>query len=184
MTIITYALTAAALALAGTIAAELTFTESAPEQAVAVAAPELMPPAPPPPSDYRDQNAARAFSALARPLFNPDRRPAAPSLADVPTPPPNSLLRLTGTLVSPRGKHAIFAVGDKPAVMGEGSRIDAWTVQAISAGTVTLTGPDGPRVLRVGFATGDTTQKVRIVELPLSLRPVRTHSRTDVVASK
>jgi hypothetical protein len=184
MAIITYALTAAALALAGTIAAELTFTESAPEQAVAVAAPELMPSAPPPPSDYRDQNAARAFSALARPLFNPDRRPAAPSLADVPTPPPNRLPRLTGTLVSPRGKHAVFAVGDKPAVMGEGSRIDAWTVQEISAGKVTLTGPDGLRVLRVGFAMGEPTRTAQVVELPLSTRPVRTHDRVKILARR
>jgi len=177
MAIITYALTAAALALAGIIAAELTFTEGAPEQAVAVAAPELMPPAPPPPSDYRDQNATRALTALARPLFNPDRRPEAPHPDAAPAPPPNSLPRLTGTLVSPRGKHAIFAVGDKPAVMREGGRIDAWTVQEISAGTVTITGPDGPRVLRVSFATGELTGKAQVVELPLSTRPVRTHDR-------
>jgi len=184
MAIITYALTAAALALAGTIAAELTLPESAPEQAVAVAAPELMPPAPPPSSDYRDQNATRALMALARPLFNPDRRPVAPVPDATPAPPPTSLPRLTGTLVSPGGKRAIFAVGDKPAVMREGGRIDAWTVQEISAGAVTLTGPDGPRMLRVSFATGEPTGKARVVELPLSIRPARTHSRVEMVARR
>ncbi len=184
MAIITYAFTAAALALAGTIAAELTLPESTPEQAVAVEAPELLPSAPPPPSDYRDQNATRALTALARPLFNSDRRPTAPPPDVAPTASPITLPRLAGTVVSPSGKRAIFAAGDKPAVMAEGSRIDAWTVQAISAGTVTLTGPDGPHVLHVSFATGDTAHKVRVVELPLSLRPVRPHNRIKVVAGK
>ncbi len=184
MAIITYALTVAALALAGTIAAELTLPESTPEQAVAVAAPQPMPPAAPPPSDYRDQNATRSLTSLARPLFNQGRRPTAPVPDATPAPSPTSLPRLTGTLVSPGGKRAIFAVGDKPAVMREGGRIDAWTVQAISAGTVTLTGPDGPRVLRLNFAAAEPTRQAQAVELPLSLRPVRTHSRMEVVASK
>ncbi len=177
MTIITYALTAAALAFAGTIAAELTLPESTPEQAVAVAAPQPMPPATPPPSDYRDQNATRALTALARPLFNQDRRPTVPIPDATPAPLPTSLPRLTGTLVSSAGKRAVFATGDKSAVMAEGSRIDAWTVQAISAGTVTLTGPDGPRVLRLNFAAAELTRQAQAVELPLSLRPARTHSR-------
>lgn len=150
---------------------------------MAFAEPQHLPPArPPPPEERRDQGAAWTLAVLARPLFNPDRRPPAPPAA--PAPPPDSLPRLAGTLVGPGGKRAIFATGDKPAVLAEGSSIDAWTVQAISAGMVTLIGPDGPRVLRVSFATGDATHKVRAVELPLSLRPVRTHSRTKVVAGK
>jgi len=177
MAIITYAFTAAALALAGTIAAELMLPESTPEQAVAVEAPELLPPVPPPSSDYRDQNATRALTALARPLFNPDRRPAAPVPDATPALPPTSLPRLTGTLVSPGGKRTVFATGDKPTSIGEGSRIDAWTVQAISAGTVTLIGPDGPHVLRLNFAEGEPTRQAHAVELPLSLRPARTHNR-------
>ena len=183
MATIAYALTAAAaVALAGVIAAELTFTRDPLEQAMAVVEPQPLLPARPPPPERRDQGAASALTVLARPLFNPDRRPPAPPAA--PTPPPDSLPRLAGTLVGPGGKRAIFATGDKPAVVAEGNRIDAWTVQAISAGMVTLTGPDGPRVLHVSFATGDTTHKVRVVELPLSLRPVRTHSRIKVVAGR
>jgi len=113
MTIITYTLTAAALALAGTIAAELTLPESIPQQAMAVEAPQPVPPAPQPPSDYRDQNATRALTALARPLFTQDRRPTAPVPDATPAPSPTSLPRLTGTLVSSAGKRAVFATGDK-----------------------------------------------------------------------
>lgn len=183
MITIRYAFTAVAVALGGTIAAELTSIESAPEQAVAVEAPQPVPAAPPL-SDPRDQNASRALIALARPLFSPDRRPVAPPPDAAPTTLALVLPRLTGTLVSPGHKRAVFVTGDKPAVMAEGSRIDAWTVQEISAGTVTLVGPDGLHMLHVSFATGDITHKARVVELPLSVRPARTHSRIDVVASK
>lgn len=184
MAAVAYALTAAAVALAGVVAAELTLTGSDPGQAMAVEAPQPLLPTLTPPPEHNEQKEAWALTALARPLFDPGRRPEASLTAEASTPPPNSLPRLTGTLVSPNGKRAVFATGDKSTAINEGSRFDAWTVQEISAGAVTLSGPDGPRILRVSFATGDVAHKVRTVEPPFSLRPVRTHRRTGVVASK
>jgi hypothetical protein len=64
------------------------------------------------------------------------------------------LPRLTGVLVVPGGATAIFAgVGEnaKPQVMRVGDRLAGFEVKAILAGEVTLTGPDGDRVLRPSF---------------------------------
>jgi hypothetical protein len=64
------------------------------------------------------------------------------------------LPRLTGVLVAPGGATAIFAgVGEnaKPQVMRVGDRLAGFEVKAILAGEVTLTGPDGDRVLRPSF---------------------------------
>ena len=161
---------AVAMALMGVIAAELA-TVVGTEQAVPDAAPQPMPSAPPPQErpGHQDQSAAWALAALARPLFTPDRRPPGPDAAPVPPP------------VSREGRRAIFAAGDKPVVVGEGSRIDTWTVQAINAGSVTLAGPDGPRVLRMGFVKDSPAQAAQVVQL--TVRPVRTHSRTGTAGN-
>jgi len=95
--------------------------------------------------------AGRAAVALARPLFSESRRPASqpsPSAAA-----PASLPRLTGTLIGPFGRRALFVDGSsgKPLALGESDRMGVWTVEAISEGHVTLRGPDGARSLRVGF---------------------------------
>jgi hypothetical protein len=100
----------------------------------------------------------------------------------MPVPPPLSLPHLTGTLVSREGRRALFGTAGNPAVLGEGDRIDAWTVEAISPGKVTLAGPDGPRVLHVSFARDGGVQQAQVVRLLVSLRPVRTHSRMNAAA--
>jgi hypothetical protein len=92
---------------------------------------------------------------LARPLFSPDRRPAAgmddAAAAGVP-----GLPRLTGILVGPFGRSAIFASNaSKPIVLGEGGRIDAYTVQSIDAAEVQLDGPSGVQRLQPAFDTTD-----------------------------
>jgi hypothetical protein len=63
--------------------------------------------------------------------------------------------RLSGVLVSPSGKQAIFAAPPegKGFVASEGTRIGGFVLQSISAGEVTLIGPDGTRVLRPTFDT-------------------------------
>ena len=83
---------------------------------------------------------------LNRPLFNPDRRPAAGSAGDGPA----NLPRLTAVLVSNRGKTAIFAAGadGKPVTLSEGGRVGDYTVRAIGAGQVTVAGPEGMQVVR------------------------------------
>lgn len=89
-------------------------------------------------------------TTLARPLFSPDRRPSAETLADTASG-PTDLPRLTGIVVGPTGRSAIFAGADKPIVIGEGGHIAAFTVQSIDMAQVQILGPDGLRVLRPAF---------------------------------
>jgi hypothetical protein len=85
---------------------------------------------------------------LARPLFNPTRRPpetvsgpdAGPDLADA---------RLTGIVTLPPLKIAIFAVkGAKPLVLGEGETVSGWRIERITPAEIALSGPGGSQTLR------------------------------------
>lgn len=88
---------------------------------------------------------------LARPLFSPDRRPPAAASA-VSGERLAGLPRLSGVLVGPFGRRAIFASdGGKPLVVGEGGRVADWTVRVIEAGAVEVAGPDGDHILRPSF---------------------------------
>lgn len=148
-----------AAALGGLIALELSgiegdqVTSSAASAAAARWHPA--PPVPTPPAPDRTQE--WAATALARPLFSPDRRPVPePRMAaaaggsgggDLP--------RLTGVLVGPSGQTAIFAAaseGAKPIVVRVGDSLGGFQVKAILAGEVTLMGPEGEQILRPSFA--------------------------------
>jgi hypothetical protein len=103
---------------------------------------------PPVPADTAANQAPRWEAAvLARPLFNPDRRPAGP--APVAASQDAGLPRLTGIMITPNGRSAIFAPagGGKPAVVAEGGSLGVYVVQTISLGEVVLTGPDGSHSL-------------------------------------
>lgn len=92
---------------------------------------------------------------LARPLFSPDRRPAAAAAVGSATA-VSGLPRLSGVLVGPFGRRAIFAAdGSKPMVVGEGGQVSDWTVRVIEAGAVRLMGPGGEQVLHPSFAQSD-----------------------------
>jgi hypothetical protein len=101
---------------------------------------------------------------LARPLFSPDRRPAASCSRSI-----SGLPRLAGIVVTGSRKVAIFAAppgGGKPVVLDEGMRFGAYDVKAISEAGVTVVGPEGTTVLRPIFdATpppiGKTVQPAR-----------------------
>lgn len=99
---------------------------------------------------YRVQ--AQFAAILARPLFDPSRRP--PQVADVPHKPEPvpEPLRLAGVMVSRNGRQAIFAsaAGGRAIVAGKGGHVGVFTVSAIVAGEVTVLDPDGgTRVLRL-----------------------------------
>jgi hypothetical protein len=141
----------AAAGLAATLAWELgafaprdALIAPRPRAAAATAPPEAAP----------DHTREWIAAILARPVFSPDRRPA----ADIASTPgvrlPEALPRLSGVLVGPFGRSAIFAVdGRKPLVVDEGGRIDAWTVGTIEADTVQVSGPGGARTLHPSFAS-------------------------------
>jgi hypothetical protein len=129
-----------------------------PRAAVAVAPAEAAP----------DHTGDWIAAILARPVFSPDRRPAVVASATGGRL-PEGLPRLSGVVVGPFGRSAIFAADDrKPLVVDEGGRIGAWTVRTIDAGTVEVSGPGGARTLHPSFASspaspaGATTPRQRI----------------------
>jgi hypothetical protein len=90
-------------------------------------------------------------TVLARPLFSPDRRPAADAASVAGSSLPG-LPRLAGILVGPFGRSAIFAAdGSKPIVVQEGGRVGAYTVRSIEMTQVRIVGPDGAQVLNPSF---------------------------------
>jgi len=92
---------------------------------------------------------------LARPLFSPGRRPAAAPTAASAL--PATLPRLTGTIVHGSDRSVIFMpAGGKPVVAHEGTEVGGYKVQAIQAGSVTVSGPDGVHVLTPAFAPQST----------------------------
>jgi hypothetical protein len=128
----------------------------APTADVALPHPRVLVPGTPVQASETDHTLDWVATVLARPLFSPDRRPAAETAtvggSSVP-----GLPRLTGILVGPFGRQAIFATnGRKPIVVEEGARIDAYTVKSIDVAQVRLLGPEGVRVLNPSFlATPD-----------------------------
>ncbi len=142
-------LVTAALALAGVIALELR------------PAPPHAPPQParaavnPSAAEADTLPADRSAELLARPLFTPGRRPAAVSAGSGPQ---AGLPRLSGVLVGPFGRTAIFAAtgAGKPIVLAEGGEIGGFRVVAIVPGQVTLTGKGRTLVLSPSLGTEPT----------------------------
>ena len=98
-----------------------------------------------------DHTAQWVATILARPLFSPTRRPAAvKTVADDTT--PAGLPRLSGVLVGPFGRSAIFAgANGKPLVVNEGGHVNAWVVRSIDADAVKVAGSGGVRLLHPKF---------------------------------
>jgi hypothetical protein len=84
---------------------------------------------------------------LARPMFQPDRRPLPQATASP------KLGRLAGIVVSGTEKYLIFAGSSegKPIAVKEGDHVDADIVQSISEDHATLAGPDGVRTITPSF---------------------------------
>lgn len=152
-----FSLLAIAIVLTATIGWELSvLPEQASPQEHASAAIATDPKADLSLTGEREQRAraapALAAITLSRPLFSVDRRPA-PGAASVvaadPSPP-----RLTGVIVGPLGRVAIFAspATDAPPksslVAREGEQVGPWTVRLIVAGEVAVSGPGGDLTLQ------------------------------------
>jgi hypothetical protein len=98
-----------------------------------------------------DQLRRWAAISLDRPLFWTDRRPFAKTAGG-----PDGMAglpRLSGIMITPAGRHAIFAAigGGKPEVVAEGDSVGRYLVQSISIGQVVLIGPDGRHNLHLPF---------------------------------
>lgn len=92
--------------------------------------------------------AAWTEAMLARPLFNPDRRPVPATHAGKSTIP-----RLAGTIRANPGALAIFQpAGGKPFVVGRGGVVADWTVSDIADGEVVLLRGGSKTTLRTSYA--------------------------------
>jgi general secretion pathway protein N len=82
-----------------------------------------------------------AATILARPIFNPDRRPAAQADSSDATEP---LPRLTAIIIVAGVSRAVFsAAGAKPILVGQGGAVGGYQLKAITSRSVSLLGPDG-----------------------------------------
>lgn len=140
------------LALTAAVAGGALILEIRPAETVAPVAVARSPAPSVPAPVVADHGEEALATILARPLFNPARRAAAGiargALAV-------GLPRLSGIVIDPSGRSAIFAAADqaKPLVVREGGALGEWSVRSIDHEAVTLAGPAGIRVLHPGFAT-------------------------------
>ena len=141
-----------ATALAGSLVLEAASEDTGSESVVATTQPAAIMPSNQSDGFPADQTAEWVATALSRPLFSPDRRPSrqpvaavAPVFADLP--------RLSGILITPSGRSAIFAPsgGGKPVIATEGTTLGPYVVRAIEPEQVTLVGPKGSRVVHPAF---------------------------------
>jgi hypothetical protein len=99
-----------------------------------------------------DSDLANSWVAaiLARPLFEPSRRPPA-HLSSKES--PAGIPRLAGIIITATERAAIFARpdGERATVVGVGERLNGFLVQSIDAGGVVVLGPEGPRILQPSF---------------------------------
>jgi hypothetical protein len=124
-------------------------------------------------------------TVLARPLFSPDRRPA-PAAANVNGGTARGLPRLTGILVGPFGRSAIFAADSaaKPIVVQEGGHVAAYTVRSIEAAQVQLSGPNGAQVLHPSFDAAPASPTVSPTASPTSPPPPRRVGQAPAPAAR
>ena len=89
---------------------------------------------------------------LARPLFEPSRRP--PAVAAASGGGGSGFPRLTGIIILPQRHEAIFAVPGmtQPIVVAVGSRLNGALIKAIDAGAVVIVDATGMRIIRPTFA--------------------------------
>ena len=109
------------------------------------------------------QTAKDVATTLARPLFSPTRRPREAAKSVGATDPELSDVRLTGIVIEPDRRLAIFAVaGAKPRTLLLGEALNGWKIDSISPEEVALSGPGGTRTLQPKI----DTKLVRQARLP------------------
>ncbi len=106
----------------------------------------------PPGLDVNDVAQGWVGTALERPLFRGDRRPA--RAPDDLGPKADEPMRLTGVITGPFGNRAIFmsAKGAKPIVVGEGARVGNFVVRSIEPGRALVELGGDVRILKPTFA--------------------------------
>src|ERR1700731_2455576 len=96
------------------------------------------------PAAQRPQGEALVQTTLAQPLFSPTRSPPHQPTGDRSSGPQLPNLRLSGIVIEPEHRLAIFAVpGSKPLARAEGETINEWRLDSIGLNQVSLSGPTG-----------------------------------------
>jgi hypothetical protein len=121
--------------------------------------------------DPEDHTDAWVATALARPLFSRDRKPTPVETKAGTGSALTSLPRLTGVVVGPFGRTAIFAGAEnaKPIAVSLGKTLGPYTVEAIEPGRVTVNGPEGERT--VTLAADPATRQTLLAEMPQAPPP-------------
>ena len=125
--------------------------------------------------------ATLAATLLERPVFSPTRRPSdsgpAPAEAVPARPEPP---RLTGIVMTPAGRRAIFAsaaADGHGVVVSVGGTVGPWVVQAIGIADVQLTRADERRTVRVAYsdtaAAATTAAPEPVLSAPVLLPPLQ-----------
>jgi hypothetical protein len=99
------------------------------------------------PATHREQRAQIAellATARDRPLFSTTRRPPPQAEGNASTSSELADTRLTGIIIEPDRRVAIFAVPDaKPLELTEGEMLSGWQIETIAPREVSLSGPNG-----------------------------------------
>jgi hypothetical protein len=86
---------------------------------------------------------------LAEPLLGPAQRPPEAASSDSAGDPRPPDVRLSGVVIEPDQRIAIFAVnGSKSVVLSEGEALNDWRIDSISPQKVSLSGPAGSMTLK------------------------------------
>jgi len=98
----------------------------------------------PAPTAQRPRVEELVQTSLAQPLFSATRRPPDQPTTGRGSDPELPNVRLTGIVIEPDRRLAIFAVpGGKPLTLAEGETINEWRLESIVPDQVSLSGPTG-----------------------------------------
>jgi hypothetical protein len=116
-----------------------------------------------------NRHAAMLHDVLARPLFNPGRRPIETDVLGA-----RGLPRLTGIVVAGSQQVAIFAArsNEQPIVVEAGGRVGAYEVRSIADAGVTVVGPEGVTLITPIFDVLHPTASAPPVASAQPSRPV------------
>ena len=160
---------AAAVALCGVIGLEIAGRDDEPDAALVRPAPMVAAGGQSAPAVPQGQRDTRLAAILARPLFSPDRRPAASGARSI-----SGLPRLSGIVITGSRKVAIFAAASGKAIVAEeGLQLGAYDVTAISDSGVTVAGPEGTMVLRPLFDPAPPAPAAKAAAMQRPVPPVK-----------
>lgn len=116
-------------------------------------------------------------TVLSRPLFVAGRQPPRQNKSG-PVTSSGNLPRLSGVIISARGKRAIFTPdgGGKPITLGEGGALEDQVIRQILPGRVLLSGPKGDSEMRISLdhnrpAVAPTTPQITPAGQPFQNLP-------------